>query len=635
MFNKTLLYNTISPEEKERFKQAGNIYYATTALEPETQQITWWLTNAWTQRKNGYDQLYQTITGILQGSVWSEEVKAMFPVHTGNTEAISIMNQKAAIFEINNLNIELLQTSLNDNDVQRQESFVSIFSRVLNETYLKQPEIKYAISEAIKYSRGYPMSVTLIGYDDNAVIGSSTNVKGNITLENIPINNFYWDPSSNTIDQCEYVFITKILDYHTLKNFLEKLKDGHPDLFSYQYFGLSNTSMTEGSSEIKNNQELVNQGSIEIKVLYKKIIEDSKTKVKVYYLVGYGQSAVIVGTQVLDIPYLPFAILKEHSAPDSFTGISSVMLALPHIKHKYFLDGVMNNIALLAKNPSYVVTQSSLIDGSQLIDWGDSEAGKAFKTMDAQATQSIALVPTPSIQNDMLAYSQLIDQRIQKAINATDAINFNSKLSGAAVQNAINQSTIQENTSISELESYIVRVVRIMLKLFQLKIPELNAENPLLFRAKNKNPNANALDSENELIQITADEFIQLEADVVIDASLLRSTKIEQQRQDMLALYQLELQYNKGETNGVTIEDIAKTLVLPNKQEMIERIKQNTIQQQQQDDISLVQGVLNLLQQAQDPDNPEAEQLQQMGLDQITAMVAASIKQNKQGGNNG
>lgn len=569
-------------------------------------------------RDNNYSGLYRELEDVMKGSIVKEEVGDMFIIDTGNSEAMSIMNSKASIFDINQLNVVLKQVTLgkeNDDDEasmsNTNESFISAFNRILNESYLPKPQYKLCFSDAIKYSRGYPMAISLIGWDDNAVLGSDTSFMGDITCENIPLDSFFWDPSTNNIDNSEYVYITKTLPYRKVDEFISRLSKSNVQLLEAFYvYGNADLS-NNGTSSLANNQVLINNGAVELITLYKKIVVNRKTQIKLYHIVG-GQ--YIVAEQIYDIPYLPFSILKEHGVPNSFTGVSSVMLALPTLKKKFFLDGVINHITLMAKNPVYLINSSSGIDGGELIDYSKSVAGKALTT-NTDPNGSVSLVPTPYVTQDMLSLRNQYDNDIAKAINATDINNFGSKLSGSAVQNVIDQSTIKENTSIIELEKYLVRFVRIMLSFIKVKLS--TKKSPMEFRAKVNKDTNEITDNENEFITITPDEFKQLEADIIIDVSLLRTSKQQKQQQDMLQLYQMELQY-KGRADLTTLKDIVTTLNLPNKEAVLNRISQEDQQFKIQQALQLVEGVTQLMK------TPEAANIP---AEQAVAMVLQTLEQ--------
>ena len=199
--------------------------------------------------------------------------------------------------------------------------------------------------------------------------------------------------------------------------------------------------------------------------------------------------------------------------------------------------------------------------------------------------------------------------------------NFGSKLSGSAVQNMIDQNTIKENTSIIELERYLVRVVQIMLQFLKLKLTEYKKSKAYLsFRAKQIIDSNNQDTAFYEIIDIPPDEFKELEADICIDASILRTSKQQKQIQDLMQLYQLEMQY-AGKADIVTVTDIVKQMNLPNKQAVVRRLEQNTEQAQMMQATQLVQGVIQLMQ------NPE---MQGLGIEQAVAMVMQQLKQGGQ-----
>lgn len=605
MNNKFYRTCKISKEELNVYNNIVNKYL--TNISDEDDLINILIEDAKSNRDSNYGELYGDIEEVIKGETLSKEAREMFEVDTGNNDALAIMNSKASIFDVNAINVELKACSVDRKDFESVETFVSLFNRILNENYLTRPQYKFAISDAIKYSRGYPMAITLIGWDDNAMLGNSTDFVGDITCENIPLSNFYWDASSNSIDTAEYCFVTKVLPYMKVDKFISNLKNGDSELLKAFYVTQQATVLQESNGSIVNNQMLVNNGAIELLTFYKKERVNNKTKIKVYHVVG---NKFVIGKQEYDIPYLPIAILKEHAAPNSFTGVSSVMLALPYLKQKAFLDGTIATIELMQKSPTYIFSNASGIDGSEVINWTGNQSGKALAT-NSPLSDTAAMLQTPQLTQDMLSYRSALINDIQSVISASDMNNFGSKLSGSAVQSIINQNSINENTSIIELEKYLVRFISIMLEFLKVKLPEMKKKT-LNFRAKAMTDEQDVNNNGYEIIGIEPKDFERLKADVYVDASLLRTSKQQKQQQDLMQLYQMQLQYLQ-DNDTITIKDIINTLNIPNKQAVVERVETNSQQQKLQQAVGLVQTVMQL---AQDPElaGADAQQLTMLAI---------------------
>lgn len=560
-----------------------------------------------------YDDIFDEVTSSLKGQVLSEETQNLFPIDAACNDAVTIMNSKASVFDVGRIQVELKSNNINQNDIDdpnRSETFIDTFNKILNETYLVSPNYKYAMSDAIKYSRAYPFSVTAANWDDKATLGEDTNFKGDIIFETVPVENFWWDSASNSIETCEYAFVSKMLSYRLVCDFLKELgSKGNIELFEAAYANLKVAAVSKGTSDVVTNQTLIDNGAVEILSLYR-VMDDGK--VTVYYVMD---RKYIIGSKNLSIPYLPFAILKEHSIPSQFIGMSSVRLALPYIKQKHILDSCFTTIALSQKSPTYLISQQSQIEGQDILQWTIGNASGSAVVTQADVNNSVGMVPTPVIHTDSLNYRNILDVEISKAANVTD-INNNmaSKISGAAVQNAVTQSTIKENTSITELERYLVRIVKIIMSYLKHKLPN-NRNKVLSFRTKG-----------GELQELTKDEFSKLEADVFIDAALLRTSKQETQKQDLMTLLQMQMQY-LGKADYITFEDIVEKFNLPNKRDVIERIRNQDEQVKLNNATQLVQGVMQVMQEvAQNPQAPE------VNIEQATAMVLQSLEQQKKVG---
>lgn len=570
------------------------------------------------QQRELMDVNYQEITNVLKGEVFSPEVKDLFTNDITDTEALAIMNSKAAIFDVQNINVELKPKSINLNkdELQQAEILTNIgdFNRILNDAYLSKPKFSTVISEAIKYSRGYPMAVTLLGWDDNAILGSDTNLKGDITCENVPIENFWWDAASNDIDTCEYCFVVKMLPYQRVKQFVKNLKDGDLQLLEAFHCLVKNyqdTVNTMGSNNIITEDDLMVAGALQVLCFFKRQKQGNDYVVKVSYFLG---RRYLLGTQILNIPYLPFAILKEQSAPNAFTGISSVMLAINSIRKKAFLDGCCTNILTQQKSPIYIVNASSGININELVNTQSSDGAKVLTT-NSNVGDSVYLLPNPQINNDMLVYRNALIQDIQRVVGSSDVangVNFGSAISGAATQAMIDQATQRENTSITELYKYIVRFVRIVMFFIKEALLKVSKGRTTQFRVNNIQDNKGE-DLNNILIYENGFEWLKdFEADIDLDVSYLRASKKSKQQQDLVQLYQIEKQYNNGSNSIITMEDIAETLNLPNKQQILNRIKANSEQEKLMKATDLVNTVFALM---------ETPDIQQLGVEQAVSLA--------------
>lgn len=606
------------------------------------------LTKTIKKRAKTYDKQYQEITDLLQGNVLAnvEDADKMFSINSSSNEALTIMNTKAALFDVQNINVELrpFAKSYNtddneeaDKDLERTKT-IQAFSQILNENYLSLPEYELAFSEAIKYSRGYPMAITLIGWDNNALLGTSSNQLGNITCENIPINNFWWDLSANTIDNCEFAFVSKNLSYRQIATFIKTLPTHRLDLLNAYIIASADDvnkqkqNTTAGSSQILSNYNLVKNGSIEMFSFFHKEVNAKlgKVKIKVYHLVGGAleKEKYIIGIQEIDIPYLPFAILKENSAPDSFTGISSVMLAKTYLQQKAIIDNTIASITLLHKDIDMIVNASSGIDSRDVLNETSQEGGRRVFSTNADIGNSMSYLGKPPIDNSLFAWRNSLDNEITKAISSTDVANgisFGSATNGAAVNAMVNQATIKENTSIEELKKYLVRFVRVLLSFIRLQAKSLsktqknkitNKVNQIGFRLR-----TNSGESNYDYALIDLQDLETVDGDVIIDASLLRQTKRQDTLNNLMQLLQFEMQYTK-KMSFITMRDIVNLLNIPNKDAILERLEKEDQENKYQKAVQFAQLVIQGLQQAQ-------EAGQDMSMEELVGAIIAQMEGRK------
>lgn len=556
-----------------------------------------------------FDETLSTIENAIKGYVINDGLLDINgkPQTIPSGEAMTIINNKASIFDVNNLKVELkATTSLTDENIEEEvidsngdtviqydsRTYADLFNGILNGNYLSKPSFKFCVADAIRYSRGYPMAISMIGWDDNTLVGNDDNQLGDITFSNIPIQDFYWDPSSTSMDTCEYVAIKKVLSYDNVKAFISNIKDGDVELLQSAYITMVSNYVSDSISA-NNNKNITNQisnGAIELFTLYMKQRVNNKLQIKLYHIVN---KQFIVATQVYDIPYLPFAILKETSAPNVFWGVSSVMIALPKIQQKALIDAAITT-SILANKDDIVVYDSQSINSNDLMNPTLSINGKNYVGTNGNVSSVIYNVPKSYVSNDTIAYLNMIDSEINKLTSSTDITQVGSKLSGSAVQNVLNQATIQENNSVIELEKYLVRLIQILMAFIRVKLTS-KKDKELTFNYTPSTDGDIMKQDGKATIKITSDMIERFNGEVIIDASLLRTSKQLKQQQDLMALYQLQAQYF-GKSDIITLVDIAKELNLPNKNAMIERLAQQDASVKLQQATQLVNGVLQLLQ---------------------------------------
>lgn len=590
-------------------------------------------------RQKTYDAQYQQITNLLQGDVLAnvENADEMFAINSSSSEAQSIMNSKASIFDVQNIYVELKPFALsydsdNQNDVEKdiqRTKTIQAFSQILNENYLSLPEYETAFSEAIKYSRGYPMAITLIGWDNNAILGTSSNQLGTITCENIPINHFWWDLSSNTIDNCEFAFISKNLSYRQIATFIKSLPKHRLDLLNAYVITTSKKVPTQGTSRILSNEDLVQNGSIQLFSFFMKEVDKNlnKVQIKVYHLVGGALDDVkyIIGEQIIDIPYLPFAILKENSVSDSFTGISSVMLSKTYLQQKAIIDNTIASTTLLHKDIDIIVNGSSGIDARDILNETSQQGGRRVFTTNGNIGDSMSYLHKPAIDNSLFMWRNSLDNEITKSISSTEAgngFNFGSATNGAAVNAMVQQATVKETPAVDELKKYLVRFVRVLLSFVRLQAKSLRAKQSNSFLNKTNQigfrTRTSEGDNDYDYALVDLEDLETIDGDVIIDATLLRQSKKQETLNQLIQLLQFEMQYTK-KISFITLRDIINMLNVPNKQSILERLEKENEENKYQKSLQFAQMVIQGLQQAQ-------EQGQDMSLEELVGLIIQQLE---------
>lgn len=584
--------------------------------------------------RQAFDTLFKSVNNVIASDMESDmllqvdngngeelEINDLFAINVGNTEALTIMNTKAAVFDVSAINVNLKPRGIED---YKDETFLTLNAFI--NSYLELPQFEIAFADAIKYSRGYPMAVTLVGWDNTIHRGgSASTLNGDIVTTNIKIDNFWWDPASTSVDGCEYAIIQDFYTFRKLKKMLAQYKDLNMELLEAACFSTQDSysfgrdSISEGN--IQSNSSQVQNGAIPMKTIFlKNQISDTKCNIKIFFVI---KDKYVVATTTWDIPMLPFSILKESSLPGVFTGISSVMMALPYIKTKHIIDSTCNNIVLAQKNPTYVVSNTSGLSAEDIDSIQQASTSSKTIVVNGEINGAISLLAPPELSPDTLNWRDRIDSEIQKSVSVTDITNgvqFGSALSGAGVQSMIQQATAKENTSVTELKRYLVRFTKIMFEFLKSNI--INTEGAKntskFFRVKNTRREKGK--DLYDMIELNKEDFSKLTSyDIDIDVSMLKTSNKQQQKQDLFTLFQMGLQY-KSPKSVITIEELLDTLYLPadTKLSILDRIKEESIDKAYEQANQLVNMVLSL---QQDPE------YQGMEISQLVASAAEQMQQ--------
>lgn len=577
------------------------------SLTEDNKLIQEYITSAQRNRVKYDTSIYKEINNALQGNVSEPGIDGNNSLDLMSNEAYLIMKSKAAAFDTSALNIELkpLLKEQNTEESANSTELISIFNKYLN-SYLSVPKFDFVFADAIKSSRAYPMAVTLIGWDDNIILGNDTeNLKGDITCENIALDEFWWDPAATNIEGCEYVFITRIYSPLRLKRELKKTYKStfREDLFDALIDNKNNLmfhtfSNNMGPNTLSSKNSLIDNGGIPMTQLFRKHYDekDKRIKIKIDFILA---DKYIIASSIWDIEMLPFAIIKEEGVPNSFTGISSVMLSLSKIKQINSIDKKLSNIVESRQGETYLINGASGIDGTEFLERLSNGDTVAIVT-NGDLSNSIKAVEPAPIEDGLLIIKNSLKMDMEQISSAADLINgiTDSTITGAATRAKISQEGIKENTSVTELKKYLVRFVSIVIEFMKKNwFKSVDKQpNPRFLRSKN-NESGRGDDAWN-FFEFKKEDLEYIIADVDIDCNLLRSSRKEKQQADLINLYQIGLQYKSVEPI-VTIEEIIDVLNIPNKDIILERIKKDAQENKIARSVSLVETVIQALQ------NPE------------------------------
>lgn len=543
--------------------------------------------NAITFRKERFDLLVKELKLFLLGQGWSSipsTTRIDKLTKKENEYAQLIQTVKSAMINVDN--IQVLCTPATDTTTGA--TVASKYNDILM-SFLNDPINKKAINRSKFESRGMPISITCCLTNDNGALQPDIlNDSGEVFLKNIPIEKFWWQPSSTEIENCDYVFTgdiyswSQILAYTHDKDFdkelINKLYDACKNILNSKY----NAGSTDKFEPFKTGDESKEKDlayKVPMFIYYEKTRENDKWVIYQKFVLF---KKVVIGSKKLNITNLPFAILKEYSVPNNFYGRSTVEMSLSVIKPLMLLDSVFQTITQDAYTQIGLINKASGINAKQIMQikrlgGGFIDYGSLNSNIQNLGDNAITYVKGRQITNEMLSFRQLLINELQTiaGINQiTLGESYGSATNGSAVNGMIAQSTSRDADAIQEFTFYLHRVCVLLLD--ALKNQLMNGKRKRNFYVQNTDATDITKGNLFKPIELTNEDTNSGIGRIIINGEVLRVNKQEENLRNLLQIYQISSQNPPKETDIVRPEDIVSQLSLPNKSTILQRAVGNS-----------------------------------------------------------
>ena len=282
-------------------------------------------------------------------------------------------------------------------------------------------------------------------------------------------------------------------------------------------------------------------------------------------------NSIIVFEKELDISHFPIAQLRWKKAAQSCYGISLMDQLLSLQKAVCAIESAITNTAIAYAAPSMMVRKGCGVD-PKVVAKANGAPGVVY-AVDGNLENALRPVVPPKIQDEILAIKQDFEAKIKEISGNTNQFLGNigtaANTAGGA-QVAVERAKIIETNTINNIEEFIEDLVTIIIE-FMTKI------YPNVELTYNVGKNGSGQYVFDKIKMPTKKELKDLEYTFYVELDKKSQYSKDQQKQDLLDLFQFERQYDTG-VKTITVADIIKNSNIENKDEIIERYNSLTRQ---------------------------------------------------------
>ena len=393
--------------------------------------------------------------------------------------------------------------------------------------------------------------------DDKKVHGGRYNKRvGALCAEIIDPSCVLIDPSGRDIKKARYLIV---LGRISKKEALEK----YPKLKALSIQADSYTPVQRGEIYYDNDYSTSQEDVFTVWNIYVK--ENGKIK-KVKLI-----NSIIVKESTIDIDVIPILQFRWKKASQSCYGISLMDQLLSLQKAICAIESAITNTAIAYAAPSMMVSKGSGVD-PKMVAKANGAPGVVY-SVNGNLDNALRPVVPPKIQDEILSIKQDFEAKIKEISGNTNQFLGNigtaANTAGGA-QVAVERAKIIETNIINNLEEYVEDIVDVIIK-FMMK---LYPNSELTY---NRGKNGEGIYEFDRIKMPSKKELKDLEYTFYVELNKKSQYSKDQQRQNLMDLFQFERQYDTA-VKTVTVADIIRNSDIENKDEIIARYNDLTKQ---------------------------------------------------------
>ena len=443
------------------------------------------------------------------------------------------------------------------------------------------------VEEAIKAGCIQDNGYTEVSFDTGAISGGTgTRNEGSIVLETLSTTDVYLDPNAKSIDDCEYMVVNSEKSDRWIKRhkpeWMSKIKA--KDIKPEGAFGTDEKNIYVG-----RNYDVSKKNLFTIRTMYEKYTKDidipvedingpimdietgeplvdtvQTTAIRIYYVVNDKLIEVNEDYPFDDYPIIPFQWEPEPQSPYGIPLLRG--LTVPQ-KVANLIESAANNIAMHYSTPTWLVSDQSGLDINKVAKLANA-VGMVWK-VSGSVNDAIKQMDVPELNENLIGIRNSFVENIQSYSGVTSVYIGNVGTAGSTAEgtnSAINRATIIDNSPIKQIEKYVEKLSRMIIKFMTRYY---------------KNQKIYIRDTQRQSGEYTFKDFLMKDDYEYINydfnVKLAGRSKSDKNRQYNLLkdLYTTQNQY-KEEHKIINIPDLVKAAQLDNYDEMFKRFNNMT-----------------------------------------------------------
>lgn len=388
------------------------------------------------------------------------------------------------------------------------------------------------------------------------------NNDGELELFYVPLFSFFLEPGVIEWQDSRYVIVAQEINLlnlqkvHNLSN--ERMKEITENI------GSTNSNI---SQNIISNQNLSQYNkTVPYYRYYKKYIDEKNNiKISLHYFVGDSNPYLVQSVDDIGIDQFPFEVVFSYKRPTESYGQSIFKQLISAQKTIIQQGALVERMAIQAANPVLIVNTNTGINFEKLAKEGGVIPGQTYPIAGNPA-ETLAVVPLNKISEDALAYINVLKNYMDTMGNTTETTTGQRPITGAgsgAVQQNLQSAQMPFKIQESEIQTYYQRLLNLIVKLLLAK--QTNVRQLI---SKDKTSSK----VQERAISYNIEDFKNLAKTCKITIKATTALDIEKERQLLLEIYRLSLQYPELQS-AVSAIDIIRAYNFSNEDEMIANIQ--------------------------------------------------------------